>query len=162
MWCHKNASSCVPRWLCLWGRLYHFLFVFSYDFWTAIVKSRICMVIGVCEVSEQLCESSLKWWRSHIHTSSHSINSYWMTEPGRMKTVDSIAASLFLWNWLSWQIVLDNKIQKSILILRRGALSRNQLPANHIAAVPWGSSSRSAYAQFSGPFPSNAELGGGH
>ena len=64
-------------------------FGFSYDFWIAIVKSRICMVIGVCEVSEQLYESSLKWWRSHIHIHSHSINSYWMTEPGRLKTAPS-------------------------------------------------------------------------
>ena len=28
-----------------------------------------------------------------------------------------------VWNWLSWQTVSDNKIQISILILRRGALS---------------------------------------
>ena len=34
-----------------------------------------------------------------------------------------IAASLFVWNWLSWQIVLDDKIQITILILKRGALS---------------------------------------
>ena len=37
--------------------------------------------------------------------------------------VDSIAASLFVLNWLSWQIVSDDKIQITILILRRGALS---------------------------------------
>ena len=37
--------------------------------------------------------------------------------------IDSIAASLFVWNWLSWQIVLDDKIQITILILRRVALS---------------------------------------
>ena len=40
--------------------------------------------------------------------------------------LDSIAASLFVWNWLSLQIVSvsDDKIQITILILRRGALSR--------------------------------------
>ena len=38
--------------------------------------------------------------------------------------VDSIAASLFVLNWLSWQIVSDDKIQITILILRRGALSK--------------------------------------
>ena len=38
--------------------------------------------------------------------------------------LDSIAASLFVLNWLSWQIVSDDKIQITILILRRGALSR--------------------------------------
>ena len=37
--------------------------------------------------------------------------------------IDSIAASLFVWNWLSWQIVSDDKIQITTLILRRGALS---------------------------------------
>ena len=37
--------------------------------------------------------------------------------------VDSIAASLFVLNWLSRQIVSDDKIQITILILRRGALS---------------------------------------
>ena len=37
--------------------------------------------------------------------------------------LDSIAASLFVLNWLSWQIVSDDKIQITILILRRGALS---------------------------------------
>ena len=38
--------------------------------------------------------------------------------------VDSIAASLFENNWLSWQIVAvaDNKIQITLLILGRGAL----------------------------------------
>ena len=36
--------------------------------------------------------------------------------------LDSIAASLFVMNWLSWQIVSDDKIQITILILRRGAL----------------------------------------
>ena len=39
--------------------------------------------------------------------------------------LDSIAASLFVLNWLSWQIVSDDKIQITILILRRGALSRH-------------------------------------
>ena len=37
--------------------------------------------------------------------------------------VDSIAASLFVLNWLSWQKVSDDKIQITILILRQGALS---------------------------------------
>ena len=37
--------------------------------------------------------------------------------------IDSIPASLFVLNWLSWQIVSDDKIQITILILRRGALS---------------------------------------
>jgi len=37
--------------------------------------------------------------------------------------IDSIAASLFVLNWLSWQIVSDDKIQITILILRWGALS---------------------------------------
>ena len=37
--------------------------------------------------------------------------------------LDSIAASLFVLNWLSWQIVSDDKIQITILILRRGSLS---------------------------------------
>ena len=37
--------------------------------------------------------------------------------------LDSIAASLFENNYLSWQIVSDDKIQVSLLILRRGALS---------------------------------------
>ena len=37
--------------------------------------------------------------------------------------VDSIAASLFVLNWLSRHIVSDDKIQITILILRRGALS---------------------------------------
>ena len=41
-------------------------------------------------------------------------------------TIDSIAASLFVLNWLSWQIVSDDKIQIPILILRRGALSSGQ------------------------------------
>ena len=34
-----------------------------------------------------------------------------------------VAALLFVWNWLSWQIVSDDKIQIRKLILRRGALS---------------------------------------
>ena len=38
-------------------------------------------------------------------------------------SLDSIAASLFVLNWLSWQIVSDDKIQITILILRQGALS---------------------------------------
>ena len=37
--------------------------------------------------------------------------------------VDSIAASLFVLNWLSRHIVSDDKIQITILILRQGALS---------------------------------------
>ena len=40
--------------------------------------------------------------------------------------LDSIAASLFENNYLSWQIVSDDKIQVSLLILRRGALSRKK------------------------------------
>ena len=47
--------------------------------------------------------------------------------------VDSIAASLFVLNWLSWQIVSDDKIQITILILRRGALSR--LGAGWVAMI---------------------------
>ena len=43
----------------------------------------------------------------------------------RRITLDSIAASLFVLNWLSWQIVSDGKIQITILELRRGALSRS-------------------------------------
>ena len=39
-------------------------------------------------------------------------------------SLDSIAASLFVLNWLSSQIVSDDKIQITILILRRGTLSR--------------------------------------
>ena len=41
--------------------------------------------------------------------------------------IDSIAASLFVLNWLSWQIVSvasDDKVQITILILRRGVLSK--------------------------------------
>ena len=38
--------------------------------------------------------------------------------------LDSIAASLFVLNWSSRQIVSDDKIQLTILILIRGALSR--------------------------------------
>ena len=38
----------------------------------------------------------------------------------------SIGASLFENNWLSGQIVSDDKIQIPILILRRGALSSGQ------------------------------------
>ena len=34
-----------------------------------------------------------------------------------------VAALLFVWNWLSWQIVSDDKIQIRPLMLRRGALS---------------------------------------
>ena len=37
--------------------------------------------------------------------------------------IDSIAASRFVLNWLSWQTVSVDKIQITILILRRGALS---------------------------------------
>ena len=40
------------------------------------------------------------------------------------RSLDSIAASLFVLNWLGWQIVSDDKIQITILILRRGALSK--------------------------------------
>ena len=48
--------------------------------------------------------------------------------------LDSIAASLFVLNWLSWQIVSvsDDKIQITILILRRGALSK---PNNQICEI---------------------------
>ena len=42
--------------------------------------------------------------------------------------LDSIAASLFVLNWLSWQIVSDDKIQITILMLRRGALSTSSSP----------------------------------
>ena len=45
--------------------------------------------------------------------------------------VDSIAASLFVLNWLSWRIVSDDKIQITILILRRGTLS-SIVCLNHI------------------------------
>ena len=38
--------------------------------------------------------------------------------------IDSIAASLFENDWLSWQIVPDDKIQISLLLLWRGALSK--------------------------------------
>ena len=38
--------------------------------------------------------------------------------------LDSIAASLFENSWLSWQIVSDDKIRITLLILGRGALSR--------------------------------------
>ena len=52
-----------------------------------------------------------------------------------MVQLDSIAASLFVLIWLSWQIVSDDKIQITILILRRGALSRpNTLLGTHIWA----------------------------
>ena len=37
--------------------------------------------------------------------------------------IDSIAASLFENDWLSWQIVPDDKIQTSLLLLWRGALT---------------------------------------
>ena len=37
--------------------------------------------------------------------------------------IDSIAASLFENNWLSWQIVPDDKIQITLMILGRGGLS---------------------------------------
>ena len=42
------------------------------------------------------------------------------------RIVDSIAASLFVWDWLSWQIVSDDKTQITVLILRRGAFSTPQ------------------------------------
>ena len=51
--------------------------------------------------------------------------------------LDSIAASLFVLNWLSWQIVSDDKIQITILILRRGALSKvNRRNYKHYDGVP--------------------------
>ena len=49
-----------------------------------------------------------------------NVSSLWVRSGA---TLDSIAASLFVLNWLSWQIVSDDKIQITILILRRGALS---------------------------------------
>ena len=50
--------------------------------------------------------------------------------------IDSIAASLFVWNWWSWQIGTDDKIQTTILILRRRALSKEKLTrACHVCAI---------------------------
>ena len=49
---------------------------------------------------------------------SHSIISF-----NLRSRVDSIAASLFENNWLSWQIVSDDKILITLLILGRGVLS---------------------------------------
>ena len=50
-----------------------------------------------------------------------------------IRILDSIAASLFVLNWLSWQLsVSDDKIQITILILRRSALS------NEYTYIKWG------------------------
>ena len=55
--------------------------------------------------------------------------------------IDSIAVSLFVMNWLSWQIVSvsDDKIQIKIQILRRGALST--LARWWLWTSPWSKSS---------------------
>ena len=52
--------------------------------------------------------------------------------PAQTVWLDSIAASLFVLNWLSWQIVSDDKIQITILILRRGVLS-----SGHVQLQIW-------------------------
>ena len=49
--------------------------------------------------------------------------------------LDSIAASLFVCNRLSWQIVSDDKIQITILILRRVALSTHYHDKSKILLV---------------------------
>ena len=46
--------------------------------------------------------------------------------------LDSIAASLFENNWLSWQIVSDDKLQ--ISLLRRGALSKLDFSSDSVDA----------------------------
>ena len=57
------------------------------------------------------------WWSlSHVYKQH-------LHQKSRVIRLDSIAASLFVWNWLSWQMISDDKIQITILILRRGALS---------------------------------------
>ena len=53
-----------------------------------------------------------------------------------LRRLDSIAASLFVLNWLSWQTVSDDKIQVTILILRRGALSNSDPPGEQDQEEP--------------------------
>ena len=43
----------------------------------------------------------------------------------------NIASSLFENNWLSWQILSDDKIQISLLILRQGAFTMSNLPLSY-------------------------------
>ena len=72
--------------------------------------------------------SILRWWKWtrqeqcwHISV----VNEHVHLQPTYMKTLYSIAASLFEYNWLTWQIatVSDDNIQITLLILRRGAFS---------------------------------------
>ena len=75
--------------------------------------------------------------------------------------LDSIAASLFVLNWLSWQIVYssivsDDKIQITILILRRGALSSHgvhQIIWPHWSKDNCCTSTRPSQSAGSCPFP---------
>ena len=66
------------------------------------------------------CRGSLQFlWNLHTPSILHftlSKFTYWAI-------LDSIAASLFENDWLSWQIVPDDKIQTSLLLLWRGALT---------------------------------------
>ena len=67
-------------------------------------------------ISQKL-RKTLLW--SRIWNSSISCAAF-----NRPSVLDSVAASPFVWNWLSWQIVSDDKIQITILMLRRGSLSK--------------------------------------
>ena len=65
-------------------------------------------------------------------------------------SIDSNAVSLFVWNWLSWQIVSDDKIQMSILKLRRGALSNH--PEAKVTLIAAASPPESLFAYERGRF----------
>ena len=70
----------------------------------------------LAQVSQLVPKGRIRFW-----------DKFKLVHLGKWETVscvlDSIAASLFENNWLSWQIVSDDKIQITLLILGRGALS---------------------------------------
>ena len=96
--------------------------------------------LSICKISREVLASPPEGLLPagevipHVHTRPATTFVNWV--------VDSIAASLFVLNWLSWQIVSDDMIQITILILRRGALSphvhtRPDQPLQHYICQ-WG------------------------
>ena len=73
-------------------------------------------IIGILEEIDSIDQECASWkGAKQIGKSS---------PPYSGNELDSIADSLIENNWLSWQIVSDDKIQITLLILGRGSLSR--------------------------------------
>ena len=73
-------------------------------------------IIGIFEEIDSIDQKCASW---------KSAKKFGKSSPPYLgNELDSIADSLIENNWLSWQIISDDKIQITLLILGRGSLSR--------------------------------------